>query len=379
MTMKKIIPSWELVTNNFKEPTTCEELLTLLTLKDSFSWQIKQFYEKENLILFAEYTREKLTIFPHTDKYYFHLLLRTMYLYRTADDTQSAYNLATDCDIDTFIETTLHFKTWDSITRYIGLSYLLSKYNEHSFSDMDQEIFERVLFDTSWHVTHHDCFSHNELFSFYLWYIRKFGRTMEDYLADDYIMAIASYLNTYSVDLTNTTIINEYAKWVEMFTQSTLNKDSLRVHQALLSHLILLTGTHTHLQLDDYCHAIRNILFYSDEEFLLRYEELIGRMISYIPFYGVYQSKFQLKNFEQLISLIDEGNQLQIMMLQKYMIPLLIQDFDFIAMYLVKEKELPLLSYILFTIFTEEDRTLLSDRFEMEPIYFGLERRIPKN
>lgn len=383
MTKKFSTPNWDLVTDKFIEPTTCSDLLQLLSLprntSPSMSWKKKLFYHEENLTCFINFANQKLSNLSHTDKEYFHLLLRIMYLYRIANDDNSAYEFAIRNDIHTFIETTLHFKKWDDITKYIALSYLLSKYKIKNFTTEDDEIFHRVLFDIGWLSVYYDCFNHEELLTLYLWYIRKFGRTMEDDFMEDYLMGIASYANTYTVDLATSNLTNEYAKWVEMFSQSSLNKNSLLIHNALLSHFIYLTGAHTHLQLDEYCSEIRSILLYSDEEFIIRYDEFIGRMISYIPFYTKYESELQRKNFKQLISLIEHGNSVQISILQRYLIPLLIQDFDYLAMYLVKVKELEFLSYLLFTIFTEEDRTLLSDRFEMEPIYFGLEKRITKN
>lgn len=377
------IPNWNIVTDNFSEPKTCSTLLQLLTIPNnnapSQAWKKKQFYQEENLILFAEYAKEKLFQLPNTDKDYFHLILRIMYLYRMANNNLSAYEFALQNDIHTFIETTLHFKKWDNITKYISLSFLLSKYKNTEFTKEDDEIFHRVLFDTNWITHYHDCFNHEELLALYLWYIRKYGRIMEDSFAEDYLIGIATYINTYSVDLATSNVTTEYAKWVSMFSQSSLNKNSLRIHKALLSHFIYLTGTHTHLQLDEYCYEIRHILLYSDEEFINRYIDFIGKMISYVPFYTKYESVLQRKNFKQLISLIENGTPLQVSMLQRYLIPLLIQDFDYFAMYLVKEKELAFLSYILFTIFTEEDRFLLSDKFEMEPIYYGLEKRTHKS
>lgn len=375
-------PDWNLVTDNFIEPKSCSELLRLLTISKvshpSQAWRTKYFYQENNLVAFANYANEKLLNLPHTDKEYFHLILRIMYLYRVANNEQSAYEFAIKNDIHTFISTTLHFKKWDDITKFIALSYLLSKYKKNPFTSEDDEIFLRVLFDITWINSYHDCFDHEELFLFYLWYIRKFGRTMEERFIEDYLMGIATYINTYSVDLVKPNITNEYAKWVEMFSQSTLNKDSLRIHRALLSHFIYLTGTHAHLQLDEYCNEIYYILNYSEEAFIKRYEDFIGKLISYIPFYMKYESELQRKNFKKLISLIEIGNPLQVLILQRNLIPLLIQDFDYVAMYLVKEKELEFLSYILFNILTDEDRFLLSNRFEMEPIYFGLKKRMNK-
>lgn len=380
-----LTPNWDLVTDSFTEPTTCRELLELLSPLEptgdecnivSLSWKKKHFYEHTNIKLFVDYAREKLPTLPSIDKDHFHLVLRIMRLYRAIEDYESASQLAIQYELVPYIKTSLHFQQWDDLTKYIALSYLLSKYKEGSFDEDDYTIFHRTKFDTHWLSKYNDCFTHGELLALYLWYMRKYGRTMPTPLLEDHLMGISVYINTYFVHMVNHTIAEKYSEWVNMFSQISINKTIMHVHHATTSHLTWISGAHTYLNLDDYCNEIREILLHADTEFLLRYENLIGKMISYIPFYTKYQSQSQLKSFEKLLVLLDNGNEIQEMMVRKYLIPLLIQDWDTLTSYLLKEKQVKLLRYILFTSLLEEDRDYLDSIYEMEQMYIALSNTV---
>ncbi len=371
-------PKWELVTDTFQEPTTCKELSKLLTPATptgneesiiSLSWKKKQFYQKENVLLFLAYAEKKLVEMSAIDKNHFEVVLRMMRLYREIDDYEAAYQLAQNKEIISFIQTSLHFSKWDTLTKTVALSYLVTKYRVLPLEEFDYQIFHRVKLDTEWIKSLDSLLTHEELFSFYLWYVKMFGNQMMKEEMDDYLMGITVYLTNHFVDLFTEKTALEYSQWVHQFSELPINKAIIHIHRALCAHFIELLGIDPTEKLDDYNVEIIELLSNADTAFLERYYETIGKLISYIPFYEKFSTRLQLRYFENLMLSFIGFEDGKAELIQNCIIPQLVSDFGTFMNYLFQHKKIRLIESILCDWLTVDDHQYLNQVYEMDVLY----------
>lgn len=371
-------PNWELVTDHFQEPTTCKELATLLTPiaptvgEQSFislSWKKKEFYKKENILSFLSYGEKKLTEMSVIDKDHFEVTLRMMRMYREIGDNESAYRLAEEKEITSFIQTSLHFPKWDILTKTVALSYLVTKYKIHPFGEEDHQIFHRAKLSTEWMGSMNSLLTHKELFSLYLWYIRMFGNHMGEEEIDDHLMGVAVYLTNHFADLFNEETAFEYCQWVHMFSQLSIKEEIIHIHRALCTHMFDLLDAQPPEALDDYNLELKEVLENANAEFLHRYNELIGKLLSYIPYYEKYSTRMQLRYFESLLLSFIDAKDGQVELIQHFVISQLVCNFGPFINILFKHKKVRLIESILCDWLSVEDHQFLNQAYEMEILY----------
>src|SRR5699024_10289374 len=186
-----------------------------------------------NIQLFITYAKNTLIRMSSIDKDYFQVILRIMRLYREIDDNQSAYSLSEEKELHAYIQTSLHFSDWDITTQSVALGYLLSKYSITSLHQSDHLIFKRITSSIHLICTQSNLFTHTEILSFYLWYMRMYGRTMSTVDLEEHLINISYYINNHFIDLFHNKIAIEYAQWVHMFSKLPIKKSIIHIHRAL--------------------------------------------------------------------------------------------------------------------------------------------------
>lgn len=370
-------PNWNLVTQKYEEPRNFKELLSLLlpirpkgSKKERIilAWREKEFYKKDNITPYIEYGMKKSYELPLFDKDEIPAVLRIVCLCLEVGWYHEAYNFMEEKGLIRFVETSIEYENWDILTQTMAWNYLIAKQKTVGLKAKDHLIWEKIKFNQECIKKSRFLLSHKRMIEFMFLYLCKQAKHMNKGYLEDSMMQLAMYCNSYLHDIYSLHLLPKYRKCIEFLSYYNPSPLVLACQRAVVAQisdqLQPLKTTH----IDDYLYEIKEIIKYVQFQFLKKYESFIGKLLSYIPFFGVIQTLHQVYYFEEIMYTC-KGIGYKENLLNDYLFMQLRNTFrEFIKCFL-ENKKYNIIHEILFYWCTDEQRLELEEHYNLNHIY----------
>ncbi|PEA55186.1 hypothetical protein CON64_09165 [Bacillus pseudomycoides] len=377
MTIMQPEPNWNLVTDTYTEPENFADLLALLIPeypkgegkeRTILAWKEKEFYKKENLIPFILYGMKKIHNLPKFHKDEMPTLVRIIRLFQEVGWYQQAYTFMVAEGLEEFVQTSLEYESWDVFTQVVAWNYLIIKQKVMELESNDDFIWERIKFNVECIEKYKTLLSHKEMMEFMFLFLCKQAKALSKEQLDENLMELAKYCNTYICDVYTLDLLKKYRKCTDFLTYYEPSRAVVACQRAVIAqisdHLNPLKTTHV----DDYLFVIKEMMEHMSFEFITKYEHFIGKLLSYIPFFGMIQVPQQMYYCEELMH-ICKGIGYKEELLRNYIFIQLPNCFPSFIKQFLKNKRYASIHDILFYWCSDEQRMNLEHKYNLSFIY----------
>lgn len=378
-------PNWSLVTDDYVEPNDFADLFTLLIPKNSkvkgkkrnaltwkerriLIWKEKEFYKKENLIPFITYSMEKAKNLSKFHKDEMPTLLRIIRLCQEIGWYQQAYDFMIDEGLETFVQTSMENETWDVFTKAVAWNYIITKERINKLEKKDDSIWERIKYDSECIEKYDLLISHKEIMEFTFYYLCKQAKVLSKTQLENEIMLLAEYCNTYIYDIYTLNLLKKYRKCADFLSYYNPSKAALACQRAVIAQISDCLNPIKTAHIDGYLFVIKEMLEHITFELLDKHKRLIGKLLSYIPYFNMIQIPKHAQYSEEILY-ICKGIGYKEELLRNYLFIQIEDCFPTFIEQFIKNERFNTIHDILFYWCNDEQRMNLEKLYDLNAIY----------
>lgn len=378
-------PNWSLVTDEYLEPNDFADLFALLIPENSkindkkrfnltwnerttLIWKEKEFYKKENLIPFITYSMKKAKNLSKFHKDEMPTLLRIIRLCQEINWYQQAYDFMIDEGLEIFVQTSLENETWDVFTQVIAWNYIVIKERINKLEKKDYYIWERIKYNSECIEKYELLISHKEIMEFTFYYLCKQAKVLSKSQLENEIMLLADYCNTHIYDIYKLNLLKKYRKCTDFLSYYNPSKAALACQRAVISQISDCLNPLKTVHIDGYLFVIKELLEYVTFELLDKHRNLIGKLLSYIPFFNMIQIPKHAQYSEEILY-ICKGIGYKEELLRNYLFIQIEDCFPTFIKQFIKNKRYNTIHEVLFYWCNDEQRMNLEKLYDLNSIY----------
>ncbi|HHQ2481175.1 TPA: DUF3965 domain-containing protein [Bacillus cereus] len=385
MAEMQLKPNWSLVTDEYLEPNDFADLFALLIPENSkindkkrfnltwnerttLIWKEKEFYKKENLIPFITYSMKKAKNLSKFHKDEMPTLLRIIRLCQEINWYQQAYDFMIDEGLEIFVQTSLENETWDVFTQVIAWNYIVIKERINKLEKKDYYIWERIKYNSECIEKYELLISHKEIMEFTFYYLCKQAKVLSKSQLENEIMLLADYCNTHIYDIYKLNLLKKYRKCTDFLSYYNPSKAALACQRAVISQISDCLNPLKTVHIDGYLFVIKELLEYVTFELLDKHRNLIGKLLSYIPFFNMIQIPKHAQYSEEILY-ICKGIGYKEELLRNYLFIQIEDCFPTFIKQFIKNKRYNTIHEVLFYWCNDEQRMNLEKLYDLNSIY----------
>ncbi|WP_100618235.1 DUF3965 domain-containing protein [Bacillus cereus] len=385
MNAMQLKPNWSLITDEYIELNNFADLFTLLIPKNSkikdkkrtnltwnertvLTWEEKEFYKKENLIPLITYSMKKAKNLPKFHKDEMPTLLRIIRLCQEIGWYQQAYDFIIDEGLDIFVQTSIENETCDVFTHAVAWNYIVTKDKINKLEKKDYFIWEKIKYNSECIEKYELLVSHKEIIEFTFFYLCKQAKRLSKTELENEMMCLANYCNTYIYDIYALNLVRKYRKCTEFLSYYNPCKAVLACQRAVIAQISDCLSPLKTIHIDDYIFVIKEIIEHMSYEFANTHKNLIGKLLSYIPFYNMIQVPKHAQYSEEILY-ICKGIGYKEELLREYFFIQIEDCFPSLIQQLIKNESYTTIHDILFYWCNNEQRMNLEELYDLHSIY----------